>query len=228
MNMLAHKSSLLLFEKWKKMSQISVLIMLSRWQQAFMCRGSVPAFFLLYVNSDSRLIVMASAEEQSEKCCVEDRTTKRMKTECMRRRDIQRWILRKGREEIASDLQGFLGRCVLETAHSSFECISRGLFSHSRQHLRNMFVCSSSMGNTVEGLVTSVLMKIYLFLPESRKPLANGLRSIFSRVIWQHKKEEIKRSESYTKDKIIINPHRLSQKTSKSFWTLARGRFHIC
>lgn len=46
-----------------------------------MCRGSVPAFLLLYVNSDSHLIVMEYTEEQSEKYCVEDGTIKRMKTE---------------------------------------------------------------------------------------------------------------------------------------------------
>lgn len=99
--MLVHKSGLLLFEKWKKMSQISVLIMLSRWQQAFMCWGSVPAVLLLYVNSDSRLIVMESTEEQSEKYCAED-GKKGRKTGCMRIQDIQAWILWKRNKEIAS------------------------------------------------------------------------------------------------------------------------------
>lgn len=72
------------------MSQISVLIMLSRWQQAFMCRGAVPAFPLFYVNSDLHLIVMERTEEQSEKYCVEDGTMIKMKTECMRTQHIQK------------------------------------------------------------------------------------------------------------------------------------------
>lgn len=45
---LVHKSSGLLFEKWKKMSQISVAIILSRWKCAFMCWGSVSDFLAVF------------------------------------------------------------------------------------------------------------------------------------------------------------------------------------
>lgn len=46
--MLVHKSGGLLFEKWKKMSQISVAIILSRWKCAFMCWGSVSDFLAVF------------------------------------------------------------------------------------------------------------------------------------------------------------------------------------
>lgn len=61
--MLVHKSGGLLFEKWKKMSQISVAIILSRWKCAFMCWGSVLDY------SDSHLIEMEqwSAWKYSER-----------------------------------------------------------------------------------------------------------------------------------------------------------------
>ena len=49
----------------------------------------------------------------------------------------------------------------------------------------------------------------YLFLPESRNPFANGLRSIFSRVICLQKKKKEKKITImftlYKSQKIILN-----------------------
>lgn len=66
---LVHKSGGLLFEKWKKMSQISVAIILSRWKPAFKCWGSVSDFFAVYDRSDSHLIETEqwSARKYSER-----------------------------------------------------------------------------------------------------------------------------------------------------------------
>ncbi len=63
---LVHKSGGLLFEKWKKMSQISVAIILSRCKRAFMCWGSVSDFLIVY---DSHLIETEqwSAQKYSER-----------------------------------------------------------------------------------------------------------------------------------------------------------------
>lgn len=157
MNMLVHKSSLLLFEKWKKMSQISVLIMLSRWRQAFMCRGSAPAFLVLYVNSDSHLIVMENTESAKWKVLRRrwNNGKERRPSECGQSAYRDGYYDRERKNCFALDIfikdqQGFLGgqssRWFIEAAHSRLTCTSRGLFSYSRQHLRNMFVCSSGNG----------------------------------------------------------------------------------